>query len=317
MKKLPYTFTETDEKSFPKIASIYESNNYGLMQESHLRWKYLENPFGKGHFFLVLNPQKKILGTVGYIPRFIWGKSTGMMKVMDSVDLFFTPKIRGKEIYPEFMKFAMSHFNDSLIAFPNKRSEKVTIDIGWEPVAPINTWFFPMLKNKCRKKRLPEFILLLCRLIEFLYNYLFFGKKSDHITLNEVQSFNSDFSLLITKLRPGHSSAYLNWRYANNPTQKFRLFEYNFEGHTIGYAVLKTEKKSAVIYDLFVEKEERQCFRKIIDFCKDSDFEKLVIKSIGLKFWKYGFIKFSSGISLISYNLPSDKWLLMIGDSDW
>ena len=317
MKKLPFTFIEADEESYHEIAAFYKSNNYGLMQESHLRWKYLENPFGKGRFFLVLNPQKKIQGTLGYIPRSIYGKNTGMKKVMDAVDLYFTPEARGKKLFPEFKRFAMSHLNDSLIAFPNKRSEKVTIDIGWEHVAPINTWFFPMLKNKCRKKKLPSMILPLCGLVEFLYNYLFLGKKSDRIIFKEVQNFDSDFSQLLTKHRPGHSSVYLNWRYANNPTQKFRLFEYHFEGKITGYAVLKTEKKSTVIYDFFVEKKEKQCFRKIIDFCSENNFEKLIVKSSCLNFWKYGFIRFPSDISLISYNLPSDKWLLMIGDSDW
>ena len=116
MKKSPFTFIKTDEKSFPEIASFYKSNNYGLMQESHLRWKYQDNPFGKGHFFLVLDSQKKIQGTLGYIPRYIYGKNTGFTKVLDAVDLYFTPETRGKKLFPEFKRFAMSHFNDPLIA---------------------------------------------------------------------------------------------------------------------------------------------------------------------------------------------------------
>lgn len=317
MEKLPFTFIKTDENSFPQIASFYKSHNYGLMQESHLRWKYLENPFGKGHFFLVLDSQEKIQGTLGYIPRYIYGKNTGFTMVLDAVDLYFTPETRGKKLFPEFKRFAMSHFNDPLIAFPNKRSEKVTIDIGWKHVAPINTWFFPMLRNKLIKKRLPKFLIILFGFIEIIYEFLFFGKKSGHITLKEVQSFNSDFSQSISGSRPGHSSDYLNWRYANNPTQKFKLFEYYFAGEPIGYTILKIDKNSAIIYDFFTENKQKQCFREIIDYCKEKNYEKLLLKSIGLNFWKYGFMKFSSDISLISYNLPSDKWFLMIGDSDW
>jgi hypothetical protein len=317
MEKKPFTFVKTDEKSFSRIASFYHSNNYGLVEESHLKWKYLENPYGKGHFFLVLDPQENIQGTLGYIPRYIYGEKNGPKKVLDAVDLYFTPETRGKKIFPEFKRFAMNHLGDSLIAFPNKRSEKVTIDIGWTHVAPINTWFFPMFSKKCQRKKIPKFLLVFCRLIEFLYDFAYLGKKSNQVTLNEVSRFNSDFSQMTAKRRPGHSFDYLNWRYADNPTQKFKLLEYRTKGQTIGYCVLKTEEKSVVIYDFFAESHQRQCFRKIIDYCKDDDFEKLILKSIGINFWKYGFIKFSSEISLISYNLPGDKWMLMIGDSDW
>ena len=63
MSEEEYTFREADISDFPQIAAFFRNFNYPLQKEQWLRWKYLENPVGRGHLFLIEDSNRNIKGT--------------------------------------------------------------------------------------------------------------------------------------------------------------------------------------------------------------------------------------------------------------
>jgi hypothetical protein len=312
-----YTFREADQSDLPIIAEFFRKHKYELDTQERLKWKYLENPAGRGRIFLIENSKKEIKGTLGYIPHKLLNPKTPPQHVMESVDLFFAPEARGKQMFPKIQGKAMKIMGSPLIAFPNRRSEKITIELGWQRVAPIEKWYFPIGPDRTSAKGPIGFILKIVKMFFKLYASLCLIGPVEKIKLISIEKFNHDFDKMHQQLWVGHSAQFLNWRFIDNPMGRYIPFEFHMNDNIVGYCVLSKDQSAAVIYDFFASKHVRSCLRKIVRYCSTRGYNRLIFPGVGLKLWRFGFIKWLPKINLISYNLPRKSWVLTLCDSDW
>jgi hypothetical protein len=312
-----YSIREAGEDDWPRIALLLRKRYPEGVTEGFLRKKYSENPEGAGRIFVLEDLNREIKGTVGFLPHVICSRRKSRALVMESVDLFLAPEIRGKKFYPEFMGQAMEWVGGSLIAFPNERSEDVTVRLGWERFAPIEDWVIPVgpvferqTAGGRRSHALAVWILRACQ-------FLFLVGRNERIELKPVARFDHSFDRLDHPSRVGRTSAYLNWRYVENPLRAFELFEFHSESGALGYCAASTEENAAVLYDFFSAADERGCIRLLARHFGTKDREWLVFRGVNLRLWKLGFFRLRSGRNLIAYNLPHESWVLTLGDSDW
>ena len=128
MDSAQFNFFEANDTDFPRIVIYYKKEDYGLQHLDWIYWKYYKNPQGKGRFFYIEDATKEIVGTLGYMPQILTGKNFESTNTVQAVDLYISPHVRGKKLYPKFQHYATKFFDCPLIAFPNSRSEKITID---------------------------------------------------------------------------------------------------------------------------------------------------------------------------------------------
>jgi len=311
-----YTIREVGESEVARIAAFFARNAYKRVTEEYLRRKYFENPAGRGRIFVMEDPANEIQGTLGYMPHVLVTAKKPPLVVMESVDLFIAPEARGKKMFPRFQGSVMKRIGYPLIAFPNKRSERITIELGWERFASIENWVCsvgsPWLPRNGPRD------LLMCGLWGLLRTYSFFflagGKE---VNLRTVLRYEQRFDQLHHSLGVGRSPEHLNWRYENNPIRSYTLHEFEIAGVVVGYAVVSPEEDSVFVYDFFSLSDEKACMRALADSYGKKGFKWLRFRGTGLRLWKYGFVKWPSEISLIAYDLPPGPWRFTLGDSDW
>jgi hypothetical protein len=308
---------EAGEGDWPRIAEFFGRHDHLGVNEAFLRRKYLENPAGRGRIFLLEDRKEEIEGTVGYLPHVIYSRGKSPATVMESVDLLLAPEVRGKKMFPELQGRAMKWVGGALIAFPNKRSEDVTVRLGWERFAPIEDWVIPVgpaVAPRAGRGRYPQ---ALGRGFLKAYRSLFCVGKKRRIELKSVTKFEHPFDRLFHPSRVGRTSAYLNWRFVGNPVRPFELFEFHLEKRPVGYCVVSREEDAAVLYDYFSADGERECIQALSTYFSGTDRQWLVFRGVNLRLGRLGFFRLRAGRNLISYNLPHEPWVLTLGDSDW
>ena len=305
-----YSFREAFREDLPSVASFNRTHDFGLKHAAWLEWKYFSNPQGQGRLFLLEDHDGQIAGTYAYIPQVLTADGQESIFTMQAVDLFFAPAARGKGLYPPIQDFGMRLFTCPLIAFPNKRSEKITLDSGWDIHAPIETWAYPL------SMKADAAVSVLNPLLQ-LYQLCWYPFRSTSITLNEVDRFEANPQQNDRIPWSFKRAEVLNWRFARNPMIRFRLFEFLENGTHIGYCVLRAEKGKFLIYDFYVSRRFRRCLGKIIAFCRREKADKLIMKGINLSLWRYGFLKLPVSTNMLTYRLPPKRLTLTMGDSDW
>ena len=317
MSKNEYAFREADRSDFPKITFFFNNLNYGLKEEKWLEWKYLKNPFGQGRIFLMEDSNNHIKGTLGYIPRVIINRETGPLRVMESVDLFFAPEARGKRLFPKIQRFAMNLINTPLIAFPNKRSERITLQLGWQTLAPLESWYLPIEWVRHPPKHTSKYLHSLIGLLGRIYAAFCLIGDSKNSKIKPVNKFRHEFNKKSNRTWFRHSLNYLNWRFIDNPTREYTAFEFYENEDLTGYCVLGVQGSSAMIYDFFAPRNTRACMQKLLKHCQETRIRSLHFRGVGLHLWRFGFIRLFTTINLVSFNLPKKSWILTLSDSDW
>jgi hypothetical protein len=279
--------------------------------------KYFNNPHGLGRIFLIEDSKGDIKGTLGYIPIVISDKENVQTHVMQAADLFIAPDARGKQLFPKLQKFAMNRIDYPLIAFPNRRSEIITIKLGWKKTGKIDKWLFPIQLDSVTRNAAIRILVHITNLVLNLYTLLFLRGSSNKVKLTPVKKFKNHFRTTKSKLWNSHSTEFLNWRFDDNFMGKYIKFEFHHKQNVIGYCVVKKEKTAGAIYDFYVSSYQRACLRAIIENFRKEGMNRIIFRGVGLKLWRFGFTKWFCQNNFISYNLDSKPKLLTLALSDW
>ena len=214
------------------------------------------------------------------------------------------------KLFPRIQEFATDNFYCPLIAFPNKRSEKITIDMGWKKYAPIEIWCFPLQYKNIVLRKILGFLL-------DLHVTAWLPGKFKEIELKEIQEFSGDYQENPDIPWIVREAEFLNWRYLENPVMDFKCFELFNGDSLLGYCILRFEDGVAILYDFYFSRNIRVCLRKIVEFCRERQIRKVCMKGIKLKLWKMGFLRLASKASLIGFRLPDKEYVLNLSESDW
>lgn len=317
MKLHKYILQEASEEHLDQIATLLLSSSSQNERKKWVRWKYLENPAGRARIFVIIvSSSNKIIGILSFLPR-IFLKSEGAMRLMQAVDGFVVPEMRGRGLYPKLLKYANRIMDSPIYGFPNRAAERIEIRCGWQIFSSMITWYFPVRAGFFLQNRqlpiLSPVLNLLCR----LYARLCLGNTSNNVSIRLINKFRHDFQPNGIRVWGERSSAFLNWRFIDHPLKSFSCCEFLAGGNIIGYCVLEVKRQSAELYDFIAVRHRSACMAKLVEYCHDIGLTHILFRAIGLNLWNLGFVRLRPSAKVIGYRLPQQRWVMTFCDSDW
>ena len=313
-----------DERDILKLFKIVFKRD---MTINFWRWRFIEGPFGKGIIYLAFDGDI-LTGHYAVFPTLIKIKRE-IVKAVFSMTTMTHPNYRGKGI---FTTLANAVYEEAyrkgyklVFGFPNENSFGAFVNkLGWKGFGRINLYVLSF--NLTKFHRLEG--NLRCK-IKQVYSF------DDNI--NKLwESVKDELRISVPRI-----SRYLNWRFVENPEEKYFLFLVNTSDHLEGYFVLKKytnpnngEKYGHIIDFLF---EDYSYFENVLfysyNFFKETGVSKVTFwinESIAnnLQLAKLGVKKMEMERTYFGYkifDLQSDfgnelenmeNWYITMGDSD-
>lgn len=206
---------EATEQDIPEILEVLRASlgeTSSKKTEAVWRYKHVENPFGKS-LVLVAVENDSIIG-VRALMRWKWQLGKKVFSTFRAVDTATHPKHQGKGVFKKLtlqaIEIVKENGDDFIFNTPNTQSLPGYLKMGWESV------------NKLKIQ------IKLANPIHWLTNYrseTFYDIDNidcgDQAT-NLIPKFNN-LKAGENKLFTLKSLEYLQWRYENNPLQKYEV----------------------------------------------------------------------------------------------
>jgi len=316
MKLNKYTISEASEGDLGDIEKFFRDNDLSLKDTKLFRWKYLDNPFGKARIFTIRNDNLEIKGMVAYLPRICVKPNSERFLIMQAVDVFIAPEARGQSLYNKLSRYAVDRLKVPTYGFANKITERIALRAGRKILCSMTSWYFPINIGQILHSSKLKFVGALINFISKMYGYFWLYRGGKQIEIRKISKFRNDF-----RVKRGYSyfertADFLNWRFIDNPRQKYDCYEFLCQGEIIGYCVCKIKDAIAEIYDFITSKYERACLRTIIERFRKEKIGYIVFKCVGMNLIRYGFIKGRVYTNITSHNI-STKLYFTLCDSDW
>jgi len=134
--------------------------------------------------------------------------------------------------------------------------------------------------------------------------------------MKPISKFDKAFDIDDSFIHGVRSAEYLNWRFINNPTANYSAYEF-FEGdESLGYCVYKVEGRLALVYDFVTSRNWRSCFRVFVEKLRQEPIAAVWFPSIGLRLWRFGFVRLRSNNYVNGYRPLAGPWYLTYCDRD-
>lgn len=302
-------------------------------------WLTEGNPAGKTIWFVaVLEDIDELIGVVTLLPKVIYFNNRAFSgAIMGDLMVHKDHRVFGPTIKlcKAAVNYVQDHNMDFIYTIPNADSIQIPHRVGLKESIELNCYAKLISISYYLNKYLPDFICkITAPLIELFFRLI---SKETYIRLtgifNEVSESGSFFDELDQKVRntsdsliSDHSSAYLKWRYYQNPLNSFRILTYR-EGSDkglAGYIVFSEGNDSIEIYDMFCLKNEYVDYilKKIIQIARKKKCRAIYFTVPGKSQWpkklfSYRFIDAKSRMKVcwMAYNgISLDNWDFFQGD---
>lgn len=266
----------------PALRKIWGANfsAHGIERvlEARERWLYDECPAGPPETAIgQLDATGEVIGCASILP---WPRTLGGRPVRSGVMIDFgvdpAHRTSGPAVTMQrrLAEVARPRGFELLFGYPNDRSAGVFLRVGFKKVAPAEVWVFPLkmgtylerlLDKVPRLDELPIPRETLAQLgapaATFAFRALVRARAlltAATYTTEELDRADASFDALHAEARANiellgdHSAAYLNWRYGDFKTARYRFFALRERatGRLAAYAVWAREGDDVVIADL-------------------------------------------------------------------
>ncbi len=316
MRDHKYTVSEATTEDFKEVESFLIGQASVIKNSRVFQWKYLDNPGGRARVFVIRDEEMHIKGVLSYLPRIRESQNSERFLIMQAVDAFVSPDARGYFLYDQLIRYSSAKLATPIYTFPNKTAERIELRNGWEIIAPLNSWYFPIRIGLLLCHTRFRVLAPLLNLISRLYAFGRLNQQS-HFELRRVIEFDDDFCIRASGPFIERTGKFLNWRFINNPISEFVCHEIYISGELVGYFVYTVKGAAAVIYDFVALKDRRACIIKILEYLQAQNVSHLVFRCVGMDLGKYGFIRRRSNANIIVHNLKNASPVFTLGDSDW
>lgn len=284
------------------------------------KWRFVDNPFGKGIIKLCFD-DKKLIGHYAVTPMSVY-VANNYKNAVFSMTTMTHPDYRGKgifamlanEVYNECGKRGYSF----VYGFPNENSYKGFIEkLGWKGFGNMHIWFRDMKDNAYDLRK--------------------------HKNIMPIENFDGNVDLLWETVKQKYVVAvprnkeFLNWRFVRNPEVTYWKFAFREDTKIQGYIVLKKHpmlNEGHIVDILSVEDKKvvesllsyaywyfaTRGIQRISCWCPEDSFLCEVLKNEG--FVKRKMERTYFGVKVFSNDLSLEhvedfaNWHLMMGDSD-
>lgn len=309
-----------DESHILELFRIVFKRDLG---EEFWRWRYIDNPFGKGIIRLMFDGEK-LIGhyAVIPIPLSILGKT---IKAAFSMTTMTHPDYQGRGIFTSLASDVYRHCREMgigvVFGFPNQNSYYgFTEKLGWLGLGNVTSL-------DAERSLRPM------------------GSSGDYLCL-QVSDFDGALDMLWERVKDTYKiivprdSTYLNWRYCEDPENEYTVYILRDNNESVqGYIVLKifNDGKTRVghIVDI-IAAEGEQAVKELLNtahtYFQENDVDRLsswiprdsyiytILKELGYreKIWNTYFgVKSLCDDDMVNRILEKkENWWLTMGDSD-
>lgn len=251
----------TNEKNqiLSLVKNIYK---FRTSPDSHFEWMYRNNPYGQGIILLAKDEKKNnsIIGVEPIIPLnlLVDGQTVkGSLSLGSAVDVNY----RGQGIFSKLVsKLSKASLNNNIVCIygvPNDQSFKIFIKNDFRYLGKLPLLVKPLRFSKYFKQPLSS-ILSPFDVVWKIHN------NNNQVT-QLSESFDQEFVNLISKaskrirVLQKRDKEYLQWRYVNHPSHKYRIFILKEKSVLKGYIITRKTKINGkpvgVILDFLVDAE--------------------------------------------------------------
>lgn len=281
MKILPWADTEDQKQAILDLTKkTFGDNN--ITKSEYFDWQYRDNPNGKAVVLLSYDDDSNTLvGTHSLIPlKLIVDGKIITSSVCCNVQIH--PDYRKKHVFSNLLLSvpddALTHNINSFYGIPNDNSLKAFINNG-----SIEITTLPLLIKTIKLSNYFD-----SPIRQILKPFDIFWKNRN--TFSCIEEFNGNFDDSFEYLAKKTSERvsvlnnrkkeFLNWRYKNHPTEKYKIFTLKTNNELIGYIITKIhhveKKKIGVILDYMVNSNHKN----------KTQLKNLIHKAIS-NFWEH------------------------------
>lgn len=261
---------EWSDNENDKIAILnLTRKNFGDVEyskSSYFDWQYRNNPQGKAIVIIARDEEKnrEIIGLTTLIPMKLIIDNQKIIASSLSCNVQVDPEYRNQGVFSKLMKDmpnkALERGITSLYAVPNEQSYRSFIKHGYVEVINLTLLARPLRLSKYFDGILKSII----RPFESIWKI---RKKSISDVKQFTNKFDEEFEQLVAKasrrvsIIQNRDKGFLEWRYSNHPTRKYRVFVLREDSFLKGYVVTRRTdingKEIGVIVDFLVDEEAK------------------------------------------------------------
>ena len=359
-------FIESDRKKIIQDFSLTKSPVQAQGLNDAWDWFYSQNPllehpeygsYAKSLKNIVLEctetetGKQYPVGFVAMIPNLLQTNDTEAIGTW-SVDMYVLPEHRGQSLR---LVLALRKASPLGVILGVKGAAlAVETKMGWEKVGASDPFVirFPtvkMLRHLLGKSKVPPFLINasypISRLIYKLTTKIIFKtpRIGNGIRIEKVERFGDEVDLLWNEIRKDfkiltkRDSAYLNWKFADNPMSTFDMFEFYENERIKGFLILKITNKEGFkwgqIIEFFSSPNDLGVINSMSAFTvnhfqsNNCDLATVIglLQNHRESLKQHGFMKFKYDPNFIvkvddksrkDYFLDPDNWFISFGDSD-
>ncbi len=194
--------------------------NRSYISEKWFKWSNIDNPYGKNNIYTVRNFENNEIAASYTLSPFMLNFNNTSIHGYLCCNVMTSPSYTGMGLFTQIGEYALKNsilLNEIALGIPNESAIKGHLKVGWQVMS--NLFFI--------EKRKADFI----------------QKKTDaYVTENISELENYDFSLFNkhSNFNLQKNYLFLQWRYANNPKNKYQFVVLKTNNIVKGYAVIKT-----------------------------------------------------------------------------
>jgi len=346
--KLTFTsISESNIDSFAgKISELHSASSGKRHSPAYWYWRYLKGPAGSGNLIIALNGGD-VVGKYGlrYLPLIIRGRriKAGFME-----GLLVSPLERFWQCYRGLVERCNREKQNNNLAFYLGMTHFRTlelhkrlgvIDLGRVPVY----WGFLDIPRILEGRSVPRPLSLLGYLGQAIIGLRVGVKKISYLNIRQVKNFDSSFDELWENISKKYAisvirnAQYLNWRYIENPTEKYECLAAYSDGRLEGLVVFRIADchNEGYVFELFAREDSKSVMRELllqavkelkakrigyitVSFPATSNaahvLRSMGFKSWGTRLWSIHMIVSSGSRTSLLPDLELRNWYFSLGD---
>jgi len=246
-----------------------------IAQQSYFDWQYTENPFGKAVVVLAKDEEKvnEVIGTNTIIPMQVWiGKK--IIKSSLACNVQVDPKYQNQGIFSKLLDFMNSVASKKDISFlyavPNDNSYNAFIKHNSTKISTLPLYVKILKPSEYFDSQIGKIL----RISDFIW-------KPKELKNSQIETYkgkiSKEFEEVMKKaleripIIVNRSVEFLEWRYNQHPTRKYRIFVLKEDSHIKGYIIFRitnvNKKRIGIIDDFLVDEniKKKDNFKKLVN----------------------------------------------------
>lgn len=288
--------------------------------EDRFDWLAEGNSAGPAEWFLAIDEDSgNVVGTGSLMPRELFYNG---QRIKGGIvgDLMVSPTARKQGIAQRIQRMISDSLEklemEFLYVVPNEKSNKLLVQAGIDKVFLLKYYLLPVNFEHYFKKigfNLP--VKLPFNFLQKLGDRFIVSSSNDkQYSISVVSCFNQEYDALWEKVKEipntligSRSSAYLNWKYCENPVSDFRILQYRtLSGVLVGYIIFSVSNSKLHIFELVSIKDEYYIcmISKLREFAKTEHLDGIYLcttKNNPLlnKLWWNGFFPIGGNLKIL------------------